>query len=112
MFRSERMYFYEILFGRDSAYQILDCLGKMEIVQFVNLNRDILRATLHNLDQIKACEEVIGKISQVGSCLKSVDQRMVQDGRLEVPQRGGQLRGLHSSGLRNEAKNGQSRKLL
>ena len=59
------MYFYEILFGKDYAYQLLDAVGQLEFVQFVNLNKNELKAQLHNVAQIKQCEKVIGKINQV-----------------------------------------------
>jgi hypothetical protein len=62
MFRSEEMHFYELLFSKDSAYEVLDAIGKLESVQFVDLNQSSMKTNLHNIDQIKKADEVLSKI--------------------------------------------------
>lgn len=44
------MHFYELLFSKDSAYEVLDAIGKLESVQFVDLNQSSMKTNLHNID--------------------------------------------------------------
>lgn len=65
MFRSETMHYYELLFARDHSYELLDALARLEILEFVNLNSHSTKASLHNVTQIKKCEDMLSKLSTV-----------------------------------------------
>lgn len=59
------MHFYELVFSKDSTYEVLDALGKKEIVQFVDLNKDSLKIDLHNISQLKGIDELTSKLNQL-----------------------------------------------
>ena len=65
MFRSKRMHYFELLFSRDSAYEMLDVLGHLEIAQFVDLNQGVYKTQLHNIAKIKRTEDLLVKLEKV-----------------------------------------------
>jgi hypothetical protein len=67
MFRSETMHYYELLFARDHSYELLDALARLAVVEFVNLNSHATKASLHNVSQIKKCEDMLSKLGTVST---------------------------------------------
>jgi len=62
IFRSEDMYLYKIVMGKDSEKAITHILGNRNIAQFVNMNAHEQVYNLPYMDLIKKCEETERKV--------------------------------------------------
>lgn len=69
IFRSEDMYLYKIVMGKDSEKAITHILGNRNIAQFVNMNAHEQVYNLPYMDLIKKCEETERKVLYLqGKC--------------------------------------------
>ena len=58
IFRSEDMHLYKFLVTKDSAYSLIDSLGKIKAVHFFNMNRNQQTFKLTYTERVKLCEEI------------------------------------------------------
>lgn len=65
MFRPEPMQCYELLLARDHAQELLEAIGRLECLEFVDLNAKIVKSSLHSAPQARKCEDLLTKIEQV-----------------------------------------------
>lgn len=65
MIRSQQMYLFELVFGKDYAYEVLDAMGRLEMVQFVDLNEASFKTDLHNIKMLKRTDELVAKLQKM-----------------------------------------------
>lgn len=67
IFRSEDMSLYEISIPKDNAWDIMNELGTLNALHFIDLNKDTQVFDLTFTGIIKRCEELERKISLIES---------------------------------------------
>lgn len=65
LFRSERMGYYNIVMSRENAWDIMNEIGELGVVQFVDLNEHEQILTRPYSSQIKRCEDLELKIQAI-----------------------------------------------
>ena len=58
IFRSEDMHLSKFLVTKDSAYKLIDSLGKSSCAHFLNMNKNSQAFKLTYAERIKICEEI------------------------------------------------------
>jgi V-type H+-transporting ATPase subunit a len=70
LFRSERMGYYNIVMPRESAWEIMNEIGELSALQFVDLNEHEQTLTRPYSSHIKRCEELELKIQSIEAHMK------------------------------------------
>jgi len=76
LFRSERMGYYNIVMPRESAWEIINELGELSAIQFVDLNQHEQSLTRPYSAHIKRCEELELRILSIEQHMKRFNKQI------------------------------------
>jgi len=65
LFRSEDMSLYEISIPKDNAWEIMNALGKLDALHFIDLNSSEQPFTLTFANWVKRCDDTLRRISTI-----------------------------------------------
>jgi len=70
MFRSEDMNLYNLIMPRESAWHILNQLGTIDCVHFVDMQSDMGNFNRPFYSQVKRCEDMLAKLDFIKEKMK------------------------------------------
>jgi len=73
LFRSETMGFYHLILPTESSWEILNELGRLSLVHFVDLNGSLSAVNRPFTNYIKRCDEILLKMDQIKKQMKSFE---------------------------------------
>lgn len=72
VYRSEDMELYQVTMSKDDSWQVMNELGNMGVVHFVDLNKNEQPFHLPYANQIKRTEETLKKLSYILFCSSNI----------------------------------------
>jgi len=63
--RSETMSLYQVSFPKDDAWEVMNVLGDLDCLHFLDMNSDVQPFNLPYASDLKRCEEVLRRIQAI-----------------------------------------------